>query len=387
MPDTGTLKRSDGQQKVAIIAPGEVFGGAERQLLYLMSFLRRSQQICILICFYDRDFAQRARALGVPTHVLPARPIVRWDNARKIAALLRSSDVDVVHVNGYKATAYALMVRLLTKFQVVKTEHGRLEVSPRGSISDLKPRIFRVVENIASRLLGAHVVYVTEDLRNDCLKEHARLATYVIPNGIDFSEIDAQARPRELTSSTWNAVVVGRLEPVKGIEYAIRALADTTIPEHVCLWIVGEGPLMEQLQRLAASLELTQRVRFTGFRRDAVAFIAHADALLMPSLHEGLPYTLLEAVAARTAVIASDVGGLSEILVDGRTALLVRPGDVATLARSIARLVAEPMLASALADAAHASLSQRHDIECMGQAYSAVYTIAQSGMSGVSSAS
>jgi len=192
-------------------------------------------------------------------------------------------------------------------------------------------------------------------------------------NGIDFETPAHEARPTEFDSKLWNAVLVGRLEPVKGIEFAIRAIADPRVPSHVCLWIVGDGPLRDSLEVLVASLGLASRVRFAGFRRNAVAFITYADALMMPSLHEGLPYTLLEAVAARTAVIASDVGGLSEVLADGRTALLTLPRDVDALAVALSRMASEPVLATQLAEAAYAALSQKHTVERMGEAYLALY--------------
>lgn len=372
-PDASSEAAYNVDRSVAIIAPGEVFGGAERQLLYLMTYLKRERYRCLLICFHDNDFADRARAVGVATCVLPARPHIRWSNARKIAALLRSEGIRIVHVNGYKATAHALLARTLARFHVVKTEHGRPEVSSRFAIADLKPRLFRAVENLAAGLLGAHLVYVTEELRASCSKEHARLAASVILNGIDFAGTAEEARPPELDASTWNAVVVGRLEPVKGIEFAIRAIADAKVPRRVRLWIVGDGPLKGALQELAVSLGAADRVRFTGFRRDAVAFIAHADALMMPSLHEGLPYTLLEAVVARTPVIASNVGGLAEVLSDGQTALLAPPGDAEMLARSIARMAADPDGAGKLAAAAYTALAARHSVERMGAAYVSLY--------------
>jgi len=363
-----------GEIGVAMIAPGEVFGGAERQLLYLMSYLQRQRFRCLLICFHENEFSKRARELGVPVYVLPARPIIKWRNARKIAELLRAEDIRVIHVNGYKATAHALLARLFTDFRVVKTEHGKLEISSHLTIADLKPRLFRFVENVAARMLAARIVYVTEDLRVSCAKEHAGLAGVVILNGIDFAAPMPQHAPEEFDSSAWNAVVVGRLEPVKGIEFAIRAMADLKAPPHARLWIVGEGPLKQSLQELVASLRLNERVKFTGFRRDAVAFLTHADAMVMPSLHEGLPYTLLEAVAARTAVIASDVGGLSEVLADGQTALLAPPGDVNALAQAIARMALDPTLTQRLADAAYTALSARHSVERMGQGYALLYT-------------
>jgi len=149
---------AQGRVRVAMIAPGEVFGGAERQLLYLMDHLRRDRHRCVLICFHDSEMARRTRELGIPVLVLKARPLVSWSNARQIAALLRSEQIHVVHVHGYKAAAHALLARLLVSFRVMKTEHGKLEISAHGSIADLKPRMFRAIENAASRIPKIYVL-------------------------------------------------------------------------------------------------------------------------------------------------------------------------------------------------------------------------------------
>jgi glycosyltransferase involved in cell wall biosynthesis len=114
-------------------------------------------------------------------------------------------------------------------------------------------------------------------------------------------------------------------------------------------------------------------VHFHGFRRDAHNFIAHCDALLMPSLHEGLPYTLLEAMALGTPVIASRVGGLAETIQDGATGLLVPPGSATGLAEAIGKLIADPALRARLGDAARRLQRASYSLEAMASSYLDVY--------------
>lgn len=358
--------------RVAMLAPGEVFGGAERQILYLLRYFKDKRLSCHLLCFYDRDLAQHARQLGIPTRVLAARPLLNWRNSAAIAKLLNEHDIGVLHVHGYKAAAHALLARVNARFRLVKTEHGRLEFPHQSFFPNLKPRLFRFVENMATRILRGHIVYVTRELQASFVGEHRGVASTVIPNGIDWYLGD-QPRPHELARGSWNAVVVGRLEAVKGIEFAIRAFARPGVPDNARLWVVGEGPLRAHLESLSASLLPEGKVNFTGFRRDAIAFIANADALIMPSLHEGLPYTLLESVCAKVPVIASKVGGLAEVLDDGRTALLTASGDVEQLAAAITRLATDRQLAESLAEQAYEQLSSTHSIARMGDAYAKLY--------------
>jgi glycosyltransferase involved in cell wall biosynthesis len=356
-----------------MLAPGEIFGGAERQILLLLSHLAGGGHSAYLLCFHDRELAARARALGIPTLVLAARPALSLRNARLIGALLAREQIPVLHVHGYKAAAHALLARRHAAFSVVRTEHGGMEAQNANPLRNLKPRLFRAVENLATRLLRGHVVYVTRDLARQAAQQHAGVASSVIVNGVE--PIGVHAPPPELARGAghWNAVVVGRLEPVKGIEFAIRALANACVPQRVRLWIVGDGPLRAELESLARSLLPEGRVHFAGFRRDAVSFIANADALLMPSLHEGLPYTLLEAIGAGVPVVASDVGGLAEVLVNERSALLVPVGDVAKLATAIARLATDQGLARALASHATETVGREHTAQKMGDAYLELY--------------
>jgi glycosyltransferase involved in cell wall biosynthesis len=362
------------KMRVAMLAPGELFGGAERQILLLLSYLVSRRVRCYLICFHDGELAARARALGVTTEVLAASPPLSLANARRIAALIEEWKILVLHVHGYKAAAHALLARMRTRFRVVRTEHGGVEAQHANVLRNIKPRLYRFIENFATRRLDGHVVYVTQELSRRCADEHRGVDSSVIVNGIAPLAEEARKPPAELAQShdRWNAVVVGRLEPVKGVEFAIRAIAVAGVPANVRLWVVGDGPLRAELETLSASVA-PGKVQFTGFRQDAVSFIANADVLLMPSLHEGLPYTLLEAISAHVPVIASRVGGLAEILEDQRTALLAPVADVDALAVAITKLAATPEAGRTLADNAARDLAPLYTAEKMGDAYLELY--------------
>jgi glycosyltransferase involved in cell wall biosynthesis len=150
-------------------------------------------------------------------------------------------------------------------------------------------------------------------------------------------------------------------------------MASNELSKGVHLHIIGAGPEEEALRSLAQELGLTDRVHFLGFRRNVYSFIAHGDALVMPSLHEGLPYTLLEAMSLATPIIASQVGGLAEVLQDEITALLVPPGDPAALARAISRLRDHPELGLRLASQAQHVQRENYSVDAMTRRYLEVY--------------
>ncbi len=170
---------------------------------------------------------------------------------------------------------------------------------------------------------------------------------------------------------------MGRLTRVKSLATAIEAL--TLLPAAHRPWhldLVGDGGLRDDLQALAAALGVADRVTFHGFRRDVEAVMAHADALVMPSLHEGLPYTLLEAMSLGLPAVASDVGGLAEVLRNGETGLLIPVGDASSLANALRRLADEPDLSRRLSTAAAQEQRTRYTLDAMGEGYLEAYDAA-----------
>jgi glycosyltransferase involved in cell wall biosynthesis len=164
----------------------------------------------------------------------------------------------------------------------------------------------------------------------------------VIPNGVDCEKFspDSAARTRarnELglgTKFTW--IAVGRIEAVKDYPTMLRSfsVAQLAHPEAVLL-IAGDGVLRPETERLAASLGLQSSVRFLGIRNDISYLLNAADALVLSSKWEGLPLVLLEAAACGLPVVATDVGGNSEIVCHGRTGFLVQADDQQTLASAM----------------------------------------------------
>lgn len=363
----------DSNLRLAIVAPGEFFGGAERQILNLLTHLCRGSIECDLILLFDRELADQARRLGVRPKIIGAGRRFDFGALMALQDLLRTRRYNVVHAHGYKAMVMAALARMRCKFALIKTEHGRAESGVGTFRERMTTGAYRRAENALSRLTQATIVYVTRDLQRFYEREHVGISSCVIFNGIDANDVVRLERPVELSTQTFNVVVLGRLEHVKGTEYAIRAMQADIIPDDVRLHIVGDGPLRESLTQLAAAGGHGRSIVFHGFRQDGVRFAAHADVLLMPSLHEGLPYTLLEAIAAGTPVAASEVGGLAEILENQRTALLFRAADPSAISTSIARLRDDDVLRRTCAVNARSQLLPRFSSDTMGDAYVALY--------------
>lgn len=356
---------------VAILTAGELFGGVERHVLELAVYLHAQGLQPQIIVFHDGELARQGREAGLPVLQLATRGSWDLQGPRRLDAMLAAMGARLVHVHGYRAAVNAAATP--TVRPLVLTVHGQGEPSWREPVTWLKDRLYRASEVIGCRRRHAVVCFVTDDLRRRHGRDFPGLTRLTIHNGVgDLSGGDAVASPR----TELRAVAVGRLTTVKGLQHAIAAMALLPAGQPWVLDLLGDGELRVPLAELARRSGVADRVRFLGFQRDVIAQVATADVFLMPSLHEGLPYALLEAMALGRPVIASNVGGLAEVLRDGETALLVPPGDPAALAQALGALGDDPERRAALGRAARRAQQEKYTLEAMGAAYVLAYGLA-----------
>ncbi|MBK7665070.1 MAG: glycosyltransferase [Sterolibacteriaceae bacterium] len=358
---------------VAICTVGELFGGVERHVLGMLAGLRSAGVSAHLIVFNDGELAAQARSQGYEPIVLSGSNLSLPLTARRLAQRLAERGIELVHVHGYKAAVFCACARIWHRFAIVKTEHGMPEPMVGGMLATLRDRTYHALDSIAMRATRACICYVTRDLQSFRSSAHRGLRTAVVPNGVAAMNPDDFPRPPEYSRDRLNLAIVGRLDRVKGHRFVVEALAADERLRNVDLQIVGSGPTEEELRELVANRKLSSQIHFLGFRRNVYDYIAHCDVLLMPSLHEGLPYTLLEAMALGRPIIASRIGGLAEILEDGATALLTAPGDVPTLASAILRVCRDHALRQSIGAAARALQREHYSLDSTTRAYLAIF--------------
>jgi glycosyltransferase involved in cell wall biosynthesis len=166
-------------------------------------------------------------------------------------------------------------------------------------------------------------------------------------------------------------VSASRLAPQKALHVLIAAL--DLVPGAV-LVILGEGPLRDELETKARGLGVSDRVKFLGFRPDVADFVAAADAFCLSSVWEGVPLSAQEAILLNTPVVATRVGGMPELLVDGESGLLVEPNDLKAFAAAIERVMGDDAFARRLASAAQTRLRETFSTERMLERLTELYT-------------
>jgi glycosyltransferase involved in cell wall biosynthesis len=194
----------------------------------------------------------------------------------------------------------------------------------------------------------------------------------VIPSGVDLDRFSSEPPAcglREELGMPSDGLLIGvvaRLEAEKGHRFLIDAMPRIlkAVPQ-AWLAIVGEGSLVEELKAQAASLPgpATERIVFTGRREDVSALTADLDVAALPSLREAQGISLLEAMARRRAVVASDVGGIPEVITHSREGLLVPPGDPDALADAVVSVLRDPALRQRLGDAGYWTVVERFSID------------------------
>jgi glycosyltransferase involved in cell wall biosynthesis len=187
----------------------------------------------------------------------------------------------------------------------------------------------------------------------------------VIYNAVDWSALDRTMSRDEMRGvlgvpgSALAVTIIARLTEQKAHRVLLDAFAGASELADAHLVIVGDGELRDELRRRADTLGIAPRTHFAGARRDLGNMLAATDVFVMPSLWEGLPLSLVLAMGAGLPVVASRVAGIPEVVEDGRTGLLVDPGDAPQLGTALARLAADSSLRADLGDAARAFVRPR----------------------------
>lgn len=295
-----------------------------------------------------RDACERR---GIDLRVVRER--FRYDPAMfgQTVRLARGMRPDLLQTHGYKADIVGLALGALLRLPWVAFSHGRTD-------EGLKTRMYHALDDLIIRRAD-RVVAVSEARRAALVAAGGASARVVtIPNAVDTPPpefVDAHEARRELRLDPDRPLVavIGRLSPEKGHADFLRSLALVArAVTGVQAIIVGDGQEETRLRMLADTLRLGDSVRFLGYRRDMSLVYRALDLLVLPSLSEGLPNVVLEAMAHGRAVVATRVGGVPEAVDDGVTGVLVPPGDVAALAGGVVRLLGHPELRESMGRAA-----------------------------------
>lgn len=359
--------------RIAYLLTSLGIGGAERQAVSLAERMcGRGHAVHVLVLIGPTDQAWRADVEVTYLNVrkTPGRVLV---GARRALQILQDFRPDILHCHTFHANVFGRLLRLaLPELQVISTIHNTYEGPWHRMLA------YRASSPLCTRTFAVCQAAAYEAMRRGAV---AQGACGVITNGIDAHEFlpDPERRRRmraEFTAGVdfvW--ITAGRIVPAKDYPGLLRAFA--LLREHSLqtqLWIAGEGSgdYVKRMQALSKELGLAGAVRWLGVRRDMPAVLDAGDGFVLGSAWEGLPLALGEAMAMEKACVATDVGGVPEILGDyGR---LVQAGDPRALAEGMLRLMAETADARAhMGHSARLRIQERFSLDAKATDWQSVY--------------
>jgi glycosyltransferase involved in cell wall biosynthesis len=359
---------------VHLVISGDVAGGQVVALQLARAARARGDEVSFVAPEHGA-FVDLAGREGFPVELLDVRRTIRLGAAWRLRRLLREQGADVLHT--HTQVAPNVLGRIAARLA------GTAAVSHLHIENYFRPQripraVLRALDNATARLC-ARVIAVSEDTRRALVEQGypARLID-VVPNGIELDGTRETGDLRLELGIPVDAPVVGevaRLCDVKGQRELIEALARLPGAQLV---LVGRdleqgGAYQARLEREAERLGVRERVHFAGFRPDAADLLGQLDVFALPSWTEGLPVTILEAMARRRAVVATSVGGTPELVADGETGLLVPPRDSGALADALGRLLEDPELRARMGEAGYRRVADRFAADTMTRRVLEVY--------------
>jgi glycosyltransferase involved in cell wall biosynthesis len=376
-------------RKIAYLLTPIEFGGAERvSLNFLQHVDRESFEIDPLLLTRPWEeenlFVRALRAARYPLQKIPVavRPpnegrdffrVVR--SFARVRGLLKSRPFDLLHTHGYFADIIGIPAARSLGIPVLSTCHGFIENDSNLWIYN---RLDRLLLRFANRIIA-----VSERIRDLLIRsgiDTARIS--MLSSGVEtalsteriLSERERRRAALGFTNSDWVLGYVGRLSVEKGLVHLIRGgrlLRDRGVPIRIV--IVGDGPQLTELQNIARQEGLARNTVFAGFQEDARDWYYAFDVFALPSLTEGTPMALLEAMARGIPSVASAVGGIPQVIQSGENGLLTQPENPEGLADAAEFLYRNRSLWSQVSERARQTVTERYNISAWTRRVESLY--------------
>lgn len=366
-------------RKIAYILTPVEYGGSEKvNLVFLKNVNRERYDVhpIILIRPWENDntFVKALNDMGYASRVIPVakRPVSEGRDYFRVLrclsilhGILSKEKFDIVHTHGYFADIIGSVTSHLHNIPHIATCHGFIS-------NDINLKIYSMLDKLSLRFCD-RIIAVSDQIRMELLGDGIRESNIItianaVENSLGEDEIAALRieKRRQLAISKGEIIIgyVGRLSGEKGIEYLIKAgaiLRGKNKSFKIC--IIGDGKERKELEKVSSKMGLEDFILFTGFLSDVERWYPAFDVFVLPSLTEGTPMALLEAMSHGLPVIASKVGGVPDIVKSGTNGLLVRPGNAPEIADAIYMLYEDENLRLKLGREALATVQIQYSVE------------------------
>lgn len=348
--------------RVLIINEEKNWGGAEVYTLNLSQTLQKRGLYTVIVVNSNSKIKEKLK-VSIPVEEVPMRNELDLEAILKIKSLISKHKINIVHTHTQRDhvlasfAAKSLAVKNIFRSQHIHYPNG-CSMLAKMAYNKLTTNIFCVSNSIKNNLLNSLI-------KKELLQ--------VIYTGIDSEEFepylnDRNFRLREGISDDTIAIgCVGNLFPTKGQDYLIKAVKIVSLKyPNLLLYLAGHGNQRPILEKLAKDLEISKKVKFLGFRDDVPPIVSSMDIMAVPSVwEEPAGLSNIEAMFMRKPLVASRVGGIPELVNDGKTGLLVRPKDENELAQGLIKIIENPEFGKTMGENGHLRVKQNFTHEKM----------------------
>ncbi len=356
---------------------GGIFG-AERVILTIMKNIDKKYEV-ILICLRSPDgksdiLKEKAEEIGVKVFSVDVNSKMDFSSIKIIRDILKNHQVKILHSHDFKANLYGLMASNNLGLNRILTAGGTTRDS-------MVKRIYVYLDETFTYRFYDYIVAVSSEIYEKLLKKNIKTGrVLIIENGIDKSLYEHGANkshinnPFPIDNTNKVFAVIGRLFPDKAHCHFIDAFFDIkkVYPTSIAL-IIGEGPSEEEIRKRIIDLKLEDSVFLCGVRKDMMYVYRSIDYLVIPSLTEGLPYVLLEAMLFKVPVLATNVGGIPNIVINGVTGYLVPPGDVQSLKNGMEKMLNDQEKTREMSEEGYKLVNEKYSARRMAEDYGRLY--------------
>ena len=357
-----------------LISSGGFFG-AENVLIQLSSELHREEYCNLVVGIIENlqdphlEVAEECRKMGIETSIFPCRGRFDFKTILHLRRFIRNRKIDILHSHGYKANLYSFFTSYGLGISLISTCHNWLG-------DDFKMKSYAVTDRFFLRQFN-RVVAVSEDVRKKVIKSGVPLwKTAIVQNGVTISRFGICHSVQDIKNSLGIAdgyTVIGTIGRISDEKGHINLLKITNsileqFPETNFL-IIGDGPLRKDLEREFESSSII----FTGIRDDVPELYHCMDCFVLPSLAEGLPMVILEAMASKLPIVATRVGAIPAVIRDKETGFIVKPGDEEDLKKSLLYLLKNPDEAKVMGQKGYQRVKEYFSSYKMARGYLNIY--------------
>ncbi|MGM8366164.1 glycosyltransferase [Virgibacillus sp. W0181] len=322
--------------KILHLNAGNETGGGMHHILNLLNQFNRDE--FILGVLEKGELLKRANEIGIRTVYFPNKTRMSIPLMYQLQKYIRKEKITVIHTHGPRANVYANFLKRICSFHWIVTVHSDPwhDFRGKGLRGEAFTRLHVHAIRNADKIISVSNTY-EEKLTTAGVHGEKMTTAW---NGIDFKEEIGEEFYTEdninKNDDTFIFLKVARLEPVKGHQIALEAFSEIIKEKGNCQFIlIGDGPLRTELQASAKSLGIAEHVHFLGHLQDPTPYYHLANVKVLSSFSEGFPLVLLEAARSRTPVIATDVGGVGELVPHQALGWRIKPGDVNELVQAM----------------------------------------------------